>query len=347
MLQNTMFLFIYTETPVHAGTGQGLGTIALPIQRERITGYPIIQASTLKGRLRAESDPKLNSNSSLDEKGFNIIFGLAGEGGESYAGALSFSDARILLLPVRSLKGVFAWVTSRQVLQRLQRDLAIAQERNNNLTPLCNQLSNSLQPIRIDPPEPQTDTDERWALVGTNSEIVAGNMVVLKEFAYVLKSGGDIGVAVGNLGKWLAENTLPDDHSAPEYEYWRQALPKHLVILPEDDFRDFCQFGMEIATRVALDSDKKCVSEGPWTEEMLPAETLLYAPLHSTPARMPDAPAEMKDAAKVLEKVRGLNLTRTVLGGDETIGRGIVSLRFLDGVDSARQTEVKNNGTIG
>ena len=35
-------LFLYVETPLHAGSGRGLGTVDLPIQRERATGYPMI-----------------------------------------------------------------------------------------------------------------------------------------------------------------------------------------------------------------------------------------------------------------------------------------------------------------
>ena len=42
---------------------------------------------------------------------------------DKYAGALSLTDARILAFPVRSLCGVFAWVTCRAVLDRLNRDL--------------------------------------------------------------------------------------------------------------------------------------------------------------------------------------------------------------------------------
>mgnify|MGYP000669322062 CR=1 FL=1 len=37
MFQATNLLFIYVETPLHAGSGRGLGSVDLPIQRERIT----------------------------------------------------------------------------------------------------------------------------------------------------------------------------------------------------------------------------------------------------------------------------------------------------------------------
>ncbi|HLY31875.1 MAG TPA: RAMP superfamily CRISPR-associated protein, partial [Ktedonobacterales bacterium] len=45
-------LFLYTETPLHAGTGASLGIVDLPIQREVHTQYPMIQGSSVKGALR-------------------------------------------------------------------------------------------------------------------------------------------------------------------------------------------------------------------------------------------------------------------------------------------------------
>jgi CRISPR type III-B/RAMP module RAMP protein Cmr4 len=55
MFQAACMLYVYAETPLHAGSGRGLGGVDLPIQRERVTGYPIVQASSLKGKLRAEA----------------------------------------------------------------------------------------------------------------------------------------------------------------------------------------------------------------------------------------------------------------------------------------------------
>jgi CRISPR-associated protein Cmr4 len=60
MFDRAAMLFLYTETPLHAGSGTSLGIVDLPIQRERTTGYPMIQASGLKGCLRdaVDSDPQ-------------------------------------------------------------------------------------------------------------------------------------------------------------------------------------------------------------------------------------------------------------------------------------------------
>lgn len=47
-------VYIQTITNLHIGSGEGLGVIDMPVQRERITGYPVIPSSSLKGVLREE-----------------------------------------------------------------------------------------------------------------------------------------------------------------------------------------------------------------------------------------------------------------------------------------------------
>ena len=101
--------------------GGGWGRWDLPIQRDRTTGYPIIQASGVKGSLRAEADGKM-----APPQDFLAVFGPDTNHASDYAGALSCGDACVLLFPVRSLAGVFAWVTSLEALARFERAAALA-----------------------------------------------------------------------------------------------------------------------------------------------------------------------------------------------------------------------------
>ncbi len=104
---------MYCETPLHAGSGQAVGAVDLPVQREKITNWPTIQASGLKGAFRSAYE----SAQGLD----NIaIFGSDNSG--DTAGAISIGDARILLFPVRSSIAPFVWVTCPAVLRKLKRD---------------------------------------------------------------------------------------------------------------------------------------------------------------------------------------------------------------------------------
>ncbi|MCL6645687.1 MAG: type III-B CRISPR module RAMP protein Cmr4, partial [Dehalococcoidia bacterium] len=293
MFEASALLFLYVETPLHAGTGRSFGLVDLPIQRERTTDYPMVQASSIKGRLRAESEPLLPAAE------HTAIFGPKTANASEHAGALSPGDARLVLFPVRSLAGVFAWTTSVHLLARLRRDAALAG------------LSVEWQV----PPEP----GENAAWVNGDA-LIAGESVVLEEFSFTPSQ--EHAQTVQRIGEWLAANALP---SGSEYAYWREALPKRLCVLPEDAFRDFARYGTEVQTHVRLDTTTKTVETGAlWTAESLPVDTLLYAPLLATKSRMRNDSDPGLSAAEVITKVSGLGLARLQLGGDETTGQGIV-----------------------
>jgi CRISPR-associated protein Cmr4 len=300
MYEKTAMMFIYVETPLHAGSGRGLGAVDLPIQRERITGYPIIQASSVKGKLRAEV--RAANNWKDDSPEIEMLFGKAGDSGDNFAGAIALGDARILLFPVRSLAGVFAWTTCLNVLQRFARDCALAGMR----LPVLDGLSS---------PSPSQ------ALIGKSSVLKAGDVAVLEEFSYTLNEEQK----VTELGKWLAKHALPS-----EYTYWRSELPKKLIILPDDDFRDFALYATEVQTHVRLNPDTKTVQTGAlWTTESLPTDTLLYAPLMAMKPRQQKDNQQAKDVNHVLETVKSaLDGKHVQFGGDETTGQGWVVVKF-------------------
>ena len=53
------FLVFYrNETPLHMGTGTELGVVDLPVQREKHTGFPKGEASSIKGTFRSISEHK-------------------------------------------------------------------------------------------------------------------------------------------------------------------------------------------------------------------------------------------------------------------------------------------------
>jgi CRISPR-associated protein Cmr4 len=302
MFQATDILFLYVETPLHAGTGAGLGAVDLPIQRERVTGYPLVQASGIKGVLRGLAERETGEESAKVITTFGPETGNASE----HAGAFSPGDGRLLLFPVRSLLGIFAWTTSRHALSRFVRDAGFAGQK----------FEWSL------PELPKNEKGEELALVCTGNDISADDQVVLEEFSFEVQANKEVDEAA----KWLADEALPDGDA---YQYWREALKKRLIILPEDDFREFTRFSTEVVTRVQLDNKKKTVRSGAlWTEENLPTDTLLYVPIYATRPRSSQPPEGWTDANKVIEFVRETAQGRAQIGGNETIGRGIVTMRW-------------------
>jgi CRISPR-associated protein Cmr4 len=116
---------LYAISPVHAGSGTSTAAVDLPIQRERHTNWPHIQASGVKGSFRSHYRTFSDENGS---ELINHIFGSDEQDGwdrneDSLAAAVSFSDAKLLFFPVRSNISPFLWVTCPAVLTRLNQDL--------------------------------------------------------------------------------------------------------------------------------------------------------------------------------------------------------------------------------
>lgn len=280
-------LYLYAETPLHAGTGAGLGAVDLPIQREKHTNFPIIQASGVKGALRDTAEINLNN----DELIQRIFGGASGSDGETHAGAISPSDARILCFPVRALSGVFVWVTSPTVLSRYQRE--------TQLTGLP-ELSDISDP-----------------LVSSNACLVGRDQLILEEFTYT----ASVSDSAQHWANHLAARLFP------EGSYWHQRLQSYFVILPDNEFRDFARYSTEIVTRIHIDDEKKIVKDGQlFTQELLPADSLLYSVLRVTDSRS----EQTMNADTVLETVANAIGQRIQIGADETVGRGRMYMSWAE-----------------
>jgi len=280
-------LFLYAETPMHVGTGVGLGAVDMPIQREKHTGYPMIQASSVKGALRDTTELKLG----YDSQNVKSIFGAESGGeGQDFAGAMSPSDARILLFPVRALNGVFVWVTSPIVLARFKQDA---------------QLNDA-------PDAPEINVAQV-----SNIRLIMSDQVMLEEYTYPAQVS-NVATAWSN---YLADYGLHPNTG----DFWKNRLREHLIILPDNEFRDFVRYSTEIVTRIHIDDVKKTVKKGAlFTQELLPADSLLYSMVHITNSR----DGQIKEADEVVRKLKDAIGDQLQIGGDETVGRGRVRLNW-------------------
>lgn len=291
---NELALFLYTETSLHAGTGSTVSAVDLPIQRERTTRHPLVQGSGIKGALRSQL-VKNDYEKILFGPGTEDMNNLRASGRENdtYAGALSVGDARIVLFPVRSLAGVYAYVTCPMVLARVRRSIP--------------QLPPFSQAVEIGS-----------ALISTSSTVATGRDVVLEEFSFNVQPSKE----VTDLANWFANEALLQ---SDEYTYWRDKLRTSLVILSDDDFTEFTINSTEIVTRVRIDSAKKTVERGAlWTQEALPSDTLLMSAVNVYASRNGDNFSAADLSKELTESVPA----RIQVGGDETTGQGFVALRW-------------------
>ena len=324
MFKSAKPLFFIVETSLHAGSGSDLGIVDLPIQREKHTGYPKIEASGIKGAIREvfSTQPDLEtlergwgmtSVENADYKAaLNLAFGPdTADQSNLHGGALGFTDARLLLFPVKSVSDVFGWITCPAVLARFKHDLSICQP--------CIALDFSL------PEEKQVPT------VPTGSDLVINeSTIVLEEYSFEVQETSDC----EKLANWISDNCMPSD----DYTYWREKVKKNLVVLSNEDFRDFVTLSTEVIARIKINQKTGTVQKGAlWYEEYLPSDSILYSLALTSPIFQEEdsdkgifqltdqEKSENRDESeKVMEFLEDGLPAVIQLGGNATTGKGIV-----------------------
>jgi CRISPR-associated protein Cmr4 len=289
MFQKHAALFLYTVSPVHMGAGQAIGVIDNPIQRERHTGHPCFAGSGIKGAIR-HGFTAIGG----DEKQIDRLFGPDSNSGELHAGAISFGDAQLVVLPVRSLRGGYVYTTCPQALSRAQRLLG-----------LVGKL----------PKWPTLTVAEGHCLLA-NPALLSGDKLHLEAFEYVAKVSQEL----PTLSSDLAQRGMP---SGDAYAFFADKLKTDLVVLSDTDFGYFAQHAMLVEPHVRIDPITGTASEGGlFYTENLPPESLLVAPLLASQTRSgkEDIPAQA-----VMAQMKALIDGKLVqIGGDVTTGRGLV-----------------------
>ena len=312
MFKESAVLFLFTETPLHAGSGASVVGADLPIQRERHTHFPMIQASGVKGVFR---DLASKMHGRKDAR-LQAVFGPETENADKHGGSLAFTDARILLFPVRSLAGVFAWVTCPTVIERFKRDLLEVHE------------GNELQRLEIGSPA------ESKALVGSqctlyeaggngNPNAQTGGRIILEDFVFDARPDPE----ADRLATWLSKTILPSSGENDPYAFWRRRIAETLVVVHDDVFRDFVEFATEVINRIRIGENGVVETGALWSEEHLPSESFLYALALATDPRKKENNGEMNSAKDVLSYLEADILGKAKIiqfGGDETVGKGLV-----------------------
>uniref|UniRef100_A0A7C5X1M8 Type III-B CRISPR module RAMP protein Cmr4 n=1 Tax=Thermocrinis ruber TaxID=75906 RepID=A0A7C5X1M8_9AQUI len=260
-------------TPLHIGAGQGLGHVDLPIVREAHTNFPYIPGTSLKGALRnieinqvarargekpSQVEEKLKDKDKFDPKDRDIlrlakIFGTAGEvaeqdnkaveeGKEVGAGKVLFSDAFIVLFPVKSAKGVFSLTTCPYVMNRFFELLGIDQRVK-------------------DVPEGKAkvlNTNGHKNLIKDNIKDNNKYKLLLEEFVFEVEESEELKKFVELVGNFVGEEKK-----------------QRIVCVSDTDFMDFVSNYTEVRTHIKINLDTGTADRGAlWTEEYVPAESV-------------------------------------------------------------------------
>jgi CRISPR-associated protein Cmr4 len=301
---NAKLLFVHALSSLHPGAGQGAGVIDLPVAREMATNVPYLPGSSLKGVLR----DRYTANN-----GDNIFGPEAGSitDANARAGAVIFSDQRLLLLPVRSLAGTMAWVTSPFILQRFRRDCL-----NLGLTPPDDTFPGGLASLArarvVGPRQADGQTLEASELVVTLKD--KGGNDVKKVILEDLDLEARVYKSVNNWAEWLKTRLFRQDAE------WQELFARRFCIVHDDVFSFLLETATEVIPRNQLDRNNK-TSKNLWYEEALPAESILVglvmAQQVGEDGLTPDS---------VLTEIAGLTTEPVQLGGHSTIGRGLCRL---------------------
>lgn len=278
---------LHALSPLHAGTGQGVGLIDLPIARERTTEHPIVPGSSLKGVLRdaarAQAADKVDA-----------IFGST----EGSASMVRVSDARTLAFPVKSDRGTFAWVTSRYALLRYARDAGEVEFSADQVPGVA----------------------DGKAVAGDGSAVLDGSRVTLDGLPYERVTPSD---GAKNVFGALARAIFPGED--PTNKAWRLFFSERVVIVSDDAFTWLTQTATDVRAHVRIDDKTGTVAKGAlWYAETLPPETILAGIVQVGALRKDQDPKGAFDLLKSIaasplqvggDATTGAGRARLVIGG--------------------------------
>jgi CRISPR-associated protein Cmr4 len=287
MTNQTALLLLTSETPLHAGAGQSVDGIDLPIQREVHTDWPCVFGSAVKGALRAHAEQRMAEKSNAITDLFGPDHGGTQERDTSHAGALLVGDATLLALPVRSLQSSFKWVTCPQALKRF--------------SSTAERLGLALSLPAIPPFAPDKALGQ------------GDPKLFLEEFRFEQSQDACIDA--------LAKVLAPLSGGALD----KATLVQRLVVVHDDIFSFLSRNATAIAPHIAINSETKTVDADRgalWFEETLPPETLLYVPLTATASRRKGSELTAAQVLAQFEQLLPAGKNWLQLGGNETTGMG-------------------------
>lgn len=165
-------IYIRAISPIHAGTGQSLTSVDMPIQREKHSNIPKIEGSSLKGSIKHTIYHKLNIKETETETEFYSILGAPN--GEDSASGVSITDAKLLFFPMRSATDIYQLITCPYILKRWK--------------------ENTNQDISLD--ENLLNLNDGECIVGTNTTLLNENLLILEEYIFDVKEKSNLDIFV-------------------------------------------------------------------------------------------------------------------------------------------------------
>ena len=313
---SAQLLSIATLTPLHTGVGRTGTVVDLPVQRDPL-GFPIIYASSLKGAVK--------SHVYLSGGKFRELLGPEPGDDEKYSSPISFTDAKLVFMPIRSGKSSPVMVTSKRMLDyaidilELIEFLKESNGEEANLDELKD-LKETLRKLRsMEPSSGKATSISKDPIVRLNDrdEVIIGG----ERFTVDSKELDGIN---SNLLARLNVDSFSD-------------AMERIIVLNDDDVLRILEKGMIRLTRIRVDRKRKVVSgTALWTEELIPQGSLFLAGILMSEDRRKALESDESlrksiDLRNEFANSLGIKdgMSYLFLGGKETVGRGIVKISLL------------------
>lgn len=293
-------VFLYAVSPVHMGAGQAIGLIDNPIQRETHTNHPVFAGSGVKGAVRHQ----FYANRTDEQSELKRYFGADSTGASEYAGAVSFTDAQLVLFPVRCNKAGYVYATSPMALARAKRLLQQA----------------GLKVWEKDPKIPNSGD----CLV-TQDQILTNAKLYVEAYELAAK----VDDALKAIAEQLANYALSDSQA-----FFKEKMKADLVLMSDDDFAYFVKHATSIEPHVRINQETGVADGGGlFYTENLPPESLMIQLVMASDERSKSGSTKASAVLDwVLQGDKGLHDKLLQVGGDATTGRGQVLVHVAGGV---------------
>lgn len=302
-------------TPIHAGVGgKGAGIVDLPVQRD-FAGYPCIWGSSFKGALRSVLELRYEGRKEEDAI-IKAIFGPSPERAHEFGGCVVFGDLKLLAVPGPCGAGV-CYFTSPLLL---------------------NYLSEFASLTKIDQDLAKLATEVVDAVANLSDFVVSSNECLTNQ-KLVIGAGTVIDVREPPISK-LKDLFMLLLKRLGLSDVLANRFSNRVIVVPEPMARELIGRKLLLSvTRVALDYKTKTVRPGAlWSEEYVPELTLFSGVMFASKPRSTQEVKCLDSGVAVATKLvkllggetsNGVGRFHVVLGGHETIGKGIVKVALL------------------
>ncbi|MCC6005153.1 MAG: type III-B CRISPR module RAMP protein Cmr4 [Thermofilum sp.] len=352
-------LLLETLTHLHVGSGKVAGFVDLPVQRDEY-GFPCIYSSSLKGALKtALLHSAIKASGGKEDIARDLVMSLMGSEPdleESFESSVALLDAYLLAIPARSLKGVYTYVTTPILLRKFKEylDLTLSVRETGSSEPA--DVRNAVEKI-LNIAETLRE-DEYICLEGKDGLCRGvqieelGKKVVLVED--VILSGHEVD------GHEAGTKLKEDGVNLSGFLSGVETVERPLLVLGDSTGKEVIERSLLVLAHVRL-GESKTVEEGPWSAEYVPAKTKFFSvALFKRPwisdgmlkryLRNDKVQRTKENYEKVLkelgfegfqdgnfaqaarQKFRDLvkmNRNYVIVGGRETVGKGIMRIKFL------------------